>query len=229
MSPTGDLHVTSIFLGEEVALSLLKPSCVLPWPGTLLGAARPLTPVSTSWKILPGPRLPLVFLVSCWLMLVTARKRRVNCWISACWPQDVCFVLRTPLHNHACPFCMSASSQICEPASQCSLHSEPIFRLLLKVAVNGTHQCESLNFCGTVCPNPSVAVINQCGHANECMHECKMNKLRTLCVGVVTELHSHRISESTHSTPNDLFWLCTCLPHFSLYPCGRGNSAISDA
>jgi len=37
--------------------------------------------------------------------------------------------------------------------SQCSLHNAPIFRLLLKVAVNGTHQCESLNFCGDLCPN----------------------------------------------------------------------------
>ena len=36
--------------------------------------------------------------------------------------------------------------------SQCSLHNASIFRLLLKVAVNGTHQCESLNFCGTLVP-----------------------------------------------------------------------------
>jgi len=34
-------------------------------------------------------------------------------------------------------------------SSQRSLHNAPIFRLLLKVAVNGTHQCESHNFCGT--------------------------------------------------------------------------------
>ena len=33
-------------------------------------------------------------------------------------------------------------------ASQRSLHNAPIFRLLLKVAVNGTHQCDCLNFCG---------------------------------------------------------------------------------
>jgi len=33
-------------------------------------------------------------------------------------------------------------------ASQRSLHNAPIFRLLLKVAVNGTHQCDFLNFCG---------------------------------------------------------------------------------
>ena len=33
-------------------------------------------------------------------------------------------------------------------ASQRSLHYAPIFRLLLKVAVKGTHQCDLLNFCG---------------------------------------------------------------------------------
>ena len=32
--------------------------------------------------------------------------------------------------------------------SQRSLHNAPIFRLLLKVAVNGTHQCDFQNFCG---------------------------------------------------------------------------------
>ena len=38
--------------------------------------------------------------------------------------------------------------------SQRSLQSEPIFRLLLKVAVNGTHQCDSLNFCGKSASQP---------------------------------------------------------------------------
>ena len=33
-----------------------------------------------------------------------------------------------------------------EKASQRSLHNAPIFRLLLKVAVNGTHQCDFPNF-----------------------------------------------------------------------------------
>ena len=33
-------------------------------------------------------------------------------------------------------------------SSQRSLHNAPIFRLLLKVAVNGTHQCDYSNFCG---------------------------------------------------------------------------------
>ena len=37
-----------------------------------------------------------------------------------------------------------------DKASQRSLHNAPIFRLLLKVAVNGTHQCDFLNFCGAL-------------------------------------------------------------------------------
>ena len=37
----------------------------------------------------------------------------------------------------------------CRCSSQRSLHNAPIFRLLLKVAVKGTHQCDLLNFCGT--------------------------------------------------------------------------------
>ena len=38
-------------------------------------------------------------------------------------------------------------------ASQRSLHIAPIFRLLLKVAVNGTQQCDFLIFCGSYGPN----------------------------------------------------------------------------
>ena len=37
--------------------------------------------------------------------------------------------------------------------SQRSLHNASIFRLLLKVAVNGTHQCDFLIFCGASRPN----------------------------------------------------------------------------
>ena len=40
-------------------------------------------------------------------------------------------------------------------ASQRSLHNAPIFRLLLKVAVNGTQQCEFFNFCGAFEPQQS--------------------------------------------------------------------------
>ena len=37
--------------------------------------------------------------------------------------------------------------------SQRSLHNAPIFRLLLKVAVKGTHQCDFQNFWGVLDPN----------------------------------------------------------------------------
>ena len=43
--------------------------------------------------------------------------------------------------------------------SQRSLHNAPIFRLLLKVAVNGTHQCDFLNFCGGHGPQRKSIII----------------------------------------------------------------------
>jgi len=43
MTPTGVLLVTSIFRWGEAVLSLLRRSYVLPWPGTLPGAAHPKT------------------------------------------------------------------------------------------------------------------------------------------------------------------------------------------
>ena len=60
-------------------------------------------------------------------------------------------------------------------ASQCSLHNAPIFRLLLKVAVNGTHQCESQNFCGDSCPNHAQA---SCSRRVE--HFCELECLTFL-------------------------------------------------
>ena len=50
-------------------------------------------------------------------------------------------------------------SRICTTgtiASQRSLHNAPIFRLLLKVAVKGTHQCDFFNFCGASGPNKQI-------------------------------------------------------------------------
>ena len=44
--------------------------------------------------------------------------------------------------------------------SQRSLHYAPIFRLLLKVAVKGTHQCDFINFCGAFGPQQSFAVFD---------------------------------------------------------------------
>ena len=38
-------------------------------------------------------------------------------------------------------------------ASQCSLHNAPVLRLFLTVAAHGTHQCESMIYCGAFSPN----------------------------------------------------------------------------
>ena len=43
--------------------------------------------------------------------------------------------------------------------SQRSLHNAPIFRLLLKVAVNGTHQYDFTNFCGQRCPTKATSMF----------------------------------------------------------------------
>ena len=49
-------------------------------------------------------------------------------------------------------------------SSQRSLHNAPIFRLLLKVAVNGTHQCDFLNFCGDLGPQLCDMYGHPVGH-----------------------------------------------------------------
>ena len=57
--------------------------------------------------------------------------------------------------------CFFPSLRSATSASQRSLHNEPIFRLLLKVAVKGTQQCEFHNFCGASRPNNNrVAASN---------------------------------------------------------------------
>ena len=54
---------------------------------------------------------------------------------------------------HAVLFCKNTVWNASLEPSQRSLHNAPIFRLLLKVAVNGTHQCDFFNFWGTSRPN----------------------------------------------------------------------------
>ena len=67
---------------------------------------------------------------------------------------------QTELENEAYEVSLTHVSVTCnailvalhQSVSQRSLHNAPIFRLLLKVAVNGTHQCDFLNFCGGLGP-----------------------------------------------------------------------------
>jgi hypothetical protein len=55
--------------------------------------------------------------------------------------------------------------------SQRSLHNAPIFRLLLKVAVNGTHQCDFLNFCGDLGSQQSLPSLMLAEiYTGSCLH-----------------------------------------------------------
>ena len=136
ISPTGALLVTPIFRWGEAVLSLLRRSYVLPWPGTLPGAAHPKTCGSV-------------------LRPCGVRRQSASCvGVPAVAEPPPC---TTPPPEAAKPSTLNTQCcrlQGCE-LSQCSLHNAPIFRLLLKVAVNGTHQCESQNLCGDLCPNSS--------------------------------------------------------------------------
>ena len=101
-------------------MSLLRRSRVLPWPRTPPGAAHPKTFGSMQH-------------VAC----SSAAPRGL--WLRPA-PREKGTDLDLPA--------VRLGARRVEPASQCSLHNEPIFRLLLKVAVNGTHQCESQIFAG---------------------------------------------------------------------------------
>ena len=135
---------------------MLRRSYVLPWSGTLPGAAHPKTFGSIVQRRSQRSQEP----TGCKLWRQPVATLCVRC-------DDTC-----PLHpTCSSMWCRTAVVDGCKTrgrsrelrslvppgsqafASQCSLHNAPIFRLLLKVAVNGTHQCESLNFCGASCPN----------------------------------------------------------------------------
>ena len=68
--------------------------------------------------------------------------------------------------------------------SQRFLHDAPIFRLLLKVAVNGTHQCDFLNFCGALGPNKSGTAAQVCiEDGRSAMSVCTQRIASPLSVG----------------------------------------------
>ena len=72
------------------------------------------------------------------------------------------WVAQAGLEQRCCPNFCNLMSLGQESASQRSLHNEPIFRLLLKVAVKGTQQCEFLNFCGALAPTHCRQVSFRC-------------------------------------------------------------------
>ncbi len=134
ISPTGELLVTPTFRWGEAVLSLLRRFYVLPWPGTMPGAAHPKTRGS---------------------MIHSLDVRRASALNLACPGWCRARKHKAPSPEAAKPITLNAQgfSHAGVGLSQCSFHNAPICRLLLKVAVNGTHQCESLIVCGDLCPN----------------------------------------------------------------------------
>ena len=63
--------------------------------------------------------------------------------------------------------------------SQRSLHNAPIFRLLLKVAVNGTHQCDFQNFWGTLGSQLMLFMWHLADHCGECASQAAAAHYKT--------------------------------------------------
>ena len=80
-------------------------------------------------------------------------------------------------------------------ASQRSLHNAPIFRLLLKVAVNGTHQCDFLNFCGALGLQHEI-VPNFVEHVRNAGASLKLHPFITL-LGIMANLRAESCLCST--------------------------------
>ena len=70
------------------------------------------------------------------------------------WRKGLVWLFASCIKQALCSSCLVCLQSLGGPfsASQRSLHNEPIFRLLLKVAVKGTQQCDFLNFCGVYSP-----------------------------------------------------------------------------
>ena len=116
-------------LFSKDAFGHLRPSLTVakvPWRSLVIWVGLPHWTPQT-----PVARHPTFILPSsqAWRALVEARGA------------GVAAILTSPLVT-----CGPAPSASQPSASQRSLHNAPIFRLLLKVAVNGTHQCDFLNF-----------------------------------------------------------------------------------
>ena len=107
-------------------------------------------------------------------------------------------------------------------ASQRSLHNAPIFRLLLKVAVNGTHQCDFLNFCGGSGPQQIIITGLLAGWPRPWLGRAPGAARRTRRLHLCSE--GMRRLESDHSFIPGLdercghVWACCCNMATVLHP-----------
>jgi hypothetical protein len=137
MSPTGDLLVTLIFLGEVSSRACSGAFMCCTGMAQRQGQ-------HTLW----GNKYHLRYNIN---------NIYIYLYICLYCKTDSCMLHRHILQLPIFSFIKKRSLSYCSLvllnlmhhwSSQRSLHNAPIFRLLLKVAVKGTHQCDFLNFCG---------------------------------------------------------------------------------
>ena len=102
-------------------------------------------------------------------------------------------------------------------ASQRCFHNAPIFLLLLKVAVNGTHQCDFLNFCGPLAATSREA-LKQTWTAGRRCFACFAKLLAhfSLCRDSSVGRASHRRSEGPRFDPGSRH--CCYSPNWKIIP-----------
>ena len=120
--------------------------------------------------------------------------------------------------------------------SQRSLHNAPIFRLLLKVAVNGTHQCDFYNFWGALGPQQSlrwrvtfrsqqmpccISVVESSTHWNRKNIKTVSWRNRNVCAYLLGLLAMIKCSICSYQCDNWYVsnWRLACHIYFSLGRC----------
>ena len=156
-----------------------------------------------------------------------APREAITAWIL---PAEVAWAIRSPAQDSCAKsvakhsgsglvhLCKHANPVACQASpSQRSLHNAPIFRLLLKVAVNGTHQCDYSNFCGglgsqlmprAAASSPGLAIESSLSTSSRSTRlppsECanaKRTSMRLASEPARVKLTAPRLAEATPSAP----------------------------
>ena len=143
-----------------------------------------------------------------------------TCWIYLCYMGGTLetLAIKPPSSSFPTPLIqMLWLPPLCP--SQRSLHSAPIFRLLLKVALDWTHQCDFHNFWGALSSNciPSIhATLIQlwlphpthCKHMRKCYGRCPTPLSQSILAEGAIALSMILTNFTRHCTPHQ------SLPHW---------------
>ena len=144
--PTGRLLVTPIFLWGGCSLSLLEGTSRVALALHYARCGTPLGVIFSTYILSYSQALPSVPFAALFCFS--------DFWVLSVLSDPFPSLMRRAYFRALLTSHLKICPKICPKIhlSQRSLHNEPIFRLLLKVAVKGTQQCEFLNFCGVYSP-----------------------------------------------------------------------------